>query len=501
MRTIGRVLFLSIAVALGCNAILGIDDEPRPVAQADASGVESDADASAQTIEACSADRDCAALDPCLGARCDVVAHRCIYSTCEPVACSRGSCNQATRVCTTATNPYGIVSQTLALPGVAIGCSGSARDCFAAVYPYAFVGTPSGVLAASLADLSAIEAAAIPVDLPFSPTQIVASDDVVYFLGPVEDGKLAIASTRVPSDPRITRFSPDAAELSYPFARARLLPAPGGAVFVVFDDASLGFPAALLDRTLRGGAPILHVSARTSADAGPSPEPEAATGMYGALAFDDDAGPDHVGASSGGRLVVARSGSDPVFSLVAGAGTPHAALTQPAFGKGRQPSFLGPGAFVPGPDGIVWWASPWYESAPDTSDYRLYSMGFLLVGGASSPLRGQEQIWTAPIAAQAAAPADLPTPPPALPLMVDGETIFFVGPSSSKDPSGLEVFVLRRGTNGIEELPPKNPILQEPETDARQVAVAQTLGYGLLLRPSALGMKLTVLDRRCSPLP
>ena len=502
----------SLVAAWGCNAILGIEDKDRPVAQADAAAGADDTGSDAPTLSAvpsCLGDRDCPALDSCLVPRCNLAAHRCVYATCEPNACQRGTCNAATRSCTTTTNPYGTVSQTLGLPGVAVGCANDASKCFAAANQYAFVGTSAGVIAISLADLTTIEPARIPVDLPFAPAAIVASGDIVYFLGPIAGGKLTIASLVVPADPRSARFSPDVAEIAYPFPTVRLLPGPDGDVLLVHDDASLGFPTARLDRTFRARAPIVHVPAPASADAGPTAEPAASTGMYGALGVDRDGG-DFVGASSGDRVVLGRPGPGPAarFTLLTNAGTSHAAVQPPAFRTGRQPLFLGRGSFGMGPNGVVLWAAPWFYPTGDPTLFNVYNMGFWLLNSDGEPfIQGADEYYTPDYRANVPSDAgggDIKESYPALPLLVDASILFFVETNKSTSPSGVSVFAVRHGPGSATQLfASKAIVLQEPDTDMApgKVGIAQTVGYGLLLLPSPQGMRVVVLDPRCQPAP
>src|SRR5206468_2710868 len=90
----------------------------------------------------CRLDTDCPILDPCLTPRCELSTRRCLYATCQPMACQRAACNAGPpRTCTQTVEQFPLLAGDLGLPNVTIGCNADARQCFAAVYPFAFVGT------------------------------------------------------------------------------------------------------------------------------------------------------------------------------------------------------------------------------------------------------------------------------------------------------------------------------------------------------------------------
>src|SRR5450432_2737983 len=82
------------------------------------------------------------------------------------------------------------------------GGGGGARRCFAAVYPFVFIGTTNGVVAYPVDNPTNGTPVSIPVaGLPFFPTFVVTSGTTIYFVGAVAgtgpDYKIPIASLAV----------------------------------------------------------------------------------------------------------------------------------------------------------------------------------------------------------------------------------------------------------------------------------------------------------------
>ena len=121
-------------------------------------------------------------------------------------------------------------------------CGGVLGRCFAAVWPFVFVGTVNGVAAYDVADPSNGSPPAVTVGgLAFLPQYIVASGRRVYFVGnPAQaapDYRLAIAWLDVPGDPLVTALSVKSLFVTYPHASiAAVFPTTDSGIFLVNGD-------------------------------------------------------------------------------------------------------------------------------------------------------------------------------------------------------------------------------------------------------------------------
>jgi hypothetical protein len=152
----------------------------------------------------CATDQDCKAATGCLTAKCDVPRKACVYQVCRQPACNSAACDLPTAKCS-APKPYKYRAAQFPV-AAPIGCGNVLGRCFAAVYPFVFVGTPNGALAFAANDPQNAAPASVPITgLGFVPSQILASGSRVYFLGtPVGTGatsRVPLAWADVPPDP------------------------------------------------------------------------------------------------------------------------------------------------------------------------------------------------------------------------------------------------------------------------------------------------------------
>ena len=152
----------------------------------------------------CAKDEDCKGSEGCLVAKCDVPRKACVFQVCRQPACNSAACEVAAGKCA-APKPYKYRAAQFPV-GAGIGCGGALGRCFAAVYPFVFVGTSNGVVAFAANDPQSATPTAVPLaGLGFVPTQIVASGSRVYFLGtPIGTGaasRLPLAYADVPPNP------------------------------------------------------------------------------------------------------------------------------------------------------------------------------------------------------------------------------------------------------------------------------------------------------------
>ncbi len=218
-----RALVAASVGALGAFAIvacsLGLDESL--IDKIDAGPLPTDAPAQEAALDApsdgpppimpeggvCTKDQDCmGASDMCVKPRCDVPRKACVVDVCKPAACLSSACDETARTCAAPKMHKFLAAQWPV--GAAVGCGGNPRGCFAAVWPYVFVGTPAGVVAFAADDPGTATPVVIPVTgLGFVPGQVLQSGSRVYFLGGVTSApmstssRLQIAYIDVPPDP------------------------------------------------------------------------------------------------------------------------------------------------------------------------------------------------------------------------------------------------------------------------------------------------------------
>jgi hypothetical protein len=335
---------LVAAVFAGCS--LGLD-ESKIGAGRDASAAPEEAapredggpDAEASSVVlpdggACTRDDECKSTNACLTARCDRARGACVYDVCkQPNACASAVCDLQSLQCgTPATYPFHAAQIKVTVGGV--GC-GSASRCFAAVYPFLFVGTTNGVVAYPAENPANASPTPIPVTgLPFLPSNIVASGNRVYFVGTplvtTPSLKLPLAWIDVPADPLAKQIS--ATTVLHTVAQPNVglaFPQPNDGLLLVVNDAARVYPALSL------AAPLQDLQTLT---------------MFPLAGLPANAVPV---ASSGTRLMTYRlAGFVPQLSFETGAGT------QAAQNAGEQAvGDMGPVAnqffFSSAPDGSV----------------------------------------------------------------------------------------------------------------------------------------------------
>ncbi len=289
-----RIVLLSTA-GLGLGAVvaacsLGLDQSRIPGSEAGADSAVGDAGFDAPNPVACKADPDCKSGDGCLTGKCDTKAGQCVYTLCPTNTCNASVCDTNSHTCS-APSAYPFHAGNFHVSLGNIGCGGGgagARRCFAAVYPFVFVGTTNGVVAYSVANPASTSPTSIPVaGLPFFPNSIVASGGTVYFIGAVAgvgpDYKVPIAALAVPTDPTVAEMNAKTVfdTLQVPSVDAVFADTTGG-IYLVHSNVAKSFPAA------RVTAPLKDLDALTFAPTAGLP---ASSG---------------VGAASGSRLVTFR---------------------------------------------------------------------------------------------------------------------------------------------------------------------------------------------------
>jgi hypothetical protein len=352
-RALAAALGLA-AVVVGCNLVFGIEEQPLRGGPEDAG--DEDGEAGRPALETCTRDQDCIPPNACYTPHCDTVLGACTYALCEAKdrTCAMGTCDTRTFACSEP-QAYGFRSTSYDVPGITSGCGPNPESCVAAAFPFVFVGTRDDVVALRADDLTGTTppGKVAITNLGTKPQQLVASGRRVWVLGAVQGGsppyQLPVTSIDVPSDPTVTTIRARTTVVRYPFPSATGFPAPNGGLFVAHNDATQGFPTALLAGPIDDGATF---GLESAIDAGGGfdasvPPVEGSLTMYRTAVLPADR---KLAASSGSRLVVYRFGA--VFNLITGAGTQTAAL-QPDVQMQSQLIPIGPHRFAQGPDGVV----------------------------------------------------------------------------------------------------------------------------------------------------
>ncbi|MDB5213333.1 MAG: hypothetical protein JWO86_1260, partial [Myxococcaceae bacterium] len=224
--------------------------------------------------------------------------------------------------------------------GAQIGCGGSLGRCFAAVYPFVFVGTTNGVRAFAAADPQNVAPASVPViGLGFVPNQIIASGSRVYFLGPAAGAgttsRVSIAYVDVPPDPFADKIHVTTVLAAFDRPAAdplTLFPRGNDTALLVDGNVAASYPSAPIEPPLV--EPVSFAS--TTIAITPSSTPL---------------------AMSGSRLIVGKidPAQNALFAFVNGAGsaTPMTTPDTPIATAGPMTT---PQFFAQSADGAVFWA-------------------------------------------------------------------------------------------------------------------------------------------------
>jgi hypothetical protein len=309
-------------------------------------------DGAHQQTGACSKDTDCKSALKCVtGGHCDPIVHVCSYDVCvQSMACNAAVCDSTGNSCSVPTT-YGFHASSFKVTSGGVGC-GNANRCFAAAYPFVFVGTTSGVVAYNVADPSSSSPSAVPITgLPFVPAHVRGNGRRIFFVAsPVGGGNnthVAIAWLDVPGDPFAQSFNAQTVFLSYSqgsFNQA--FPAANGALFLVSNDSSKAFPTALFAPPVPDGSGLGFF---------PSPGVAAGASVVGA---------------SGTRLVTSHWDGNAYmtsFSFENGAGTSNAqnAGEQTASAMGEV---YAQGFTTSASDGSILWSAP-VANTPDGGSF------------------------------------------------------------------------------------------------------------------------------------
>ena len=370
--------------------------------------------------------------------------------------------------------------------GAQVGCGGALGRCFAAVYPFVFVGTTNGVVAFAANDPQNAAPAAVPITgLGFVPTQIIASGSRVYFLGtPVGAGaasRVPIAYADVPPDPFAAKI--------------------GVTTVLAGSNRPATDPVVLLTRG-NDTALLLDVNVATAYASAPVEPPLTEPVNFGSTGLAFTAGATPL-AMSGSRLIMGQinAAAVPIFGFVnaAGSATPMTAADVPI---ATATPVSAPQFFAQSADGAVFWAYASMTSpppAPPPGPTIRAAKGYFLVAdgtAAFDPTGGIDlEVYAPP------PPVGTPTVGPV--AMLDAKTVM-VTTSAPGNPGALTNvgFVTRGATIALVKNADMQPRRFPITLSVNQLAAAGSngLGYILAVDPSApTAPTVHVFDPACAP--
>ena len=479
MKTVTKTFLLAsvagaIAAASACS--LGLDPNSIPGSDASVGDSAADTGTDAPNPVGCKADPDCKSSNGCLTGKCDTKKGVCDYTLCPTQACNAAVCDTNSHTCS-APSAYSFHAAAFHVALGNIGCgSGGVHRCFAAVYPFVFVGTLNGVVAYPVANPTSTSPSSIPVGgLPFFPSSIVASGGTVYFVGGVvgtgPDYKVPIAALTVPTDPTVTSMSASTVfdTLQVPTVDA-VFPDTSGGVYLVREDAAKSFPAAHVVPPLKD---------------------------LDALSFSPSAGVasnSSISAASGSRLVTFRQENGATYSTFFS--LENAAATGSAQNAGEQNVLSTEGqSFAPSylaqsPTGGLLWTTA-SVNVPDGGPATTVSarLSWVLADQVATNFDATTHVEVSTYT-QPGLGADLPGPA----AWVDDNTAIVVSAVPSNTTQSIVQIATRNGTPSI--VPNRSFQLPFPPS---QLGVTSSSGFGYVLTPDqTAGANVHVFGTSCN---
>ncbi|MBX3224144.1 MAG: hypothetical protein KF795_26750 [Labilithrix sp.] len=303
---------------------------------------------------ACAKDDDCKTNHGCLKGKCDLSRKACAYDVCRPAACSASACDQTKRTCGTAA-PFSYKASQFT-----VGAQLSCGKCAAAVHPWLFVVTPTGVVAFNVSNPSNPSPPQAPVvGLGFIPSALVQSGSRVWMLGGASGAgpsRIQLAYVDAPADPFATKITAQTVLASYsrPAEGTWLFPRGGDSALLVSQAAQ--YPATPLEAPLGEPASITATALLPPQNFGPS-------------------------ATSGKRLllsaVVAEAAS---FAFIDNAGSANP-VTGPTVNATDAGAVSVHRTFAQSPDGAIFWATGVHQNLGPAGVITRAARGYFLVPG------------------------------------------------------------------------------------------------------------------------
>jgi hypothetical protein len=427
---------------------------------------------------ACANDNDCTTNQGCLKGKCDLSRKSCVYEVCRPSACNAGACNTATRTCAPpAAYKYKAAQFSL---GAQLSCA----RCVAAVHPWLFATTATGVVAFNVSNPGSATPPQVPVvGLGFVPTALVQSGSRVWMVGD-QDGpgpsRLQLAYIDSPADPFVTKIEAKTVLATYsrPAEATKLFARGGDSALLVGQNAQV--PAAFIEAPLQEPLSIT------------------ATPLLIPQNF-------NFGASVSGKrlLSVAVVNQVASFTFVENAGSASPA-TGPAIDLTDAGAVSTQQTFAQSPDGAILWVTGAHQGSPTPTSTRA-ARAFFLVPGDQGAIVGNAAVDVEVYLPDAVAPnAPIFGPNMATAAMLDAKTAIVAVQARENDQQTSVQFV-RRDPLGLvpEGAGPSPRRLVLPVPIGSFTAAAGSNGIGYLVANDQAGPPATstvyVFDPACAP--
>ncbi len=429
---------------------------------------------------ACTSDDACTTNHGCLKGKCDLTRKSCTYDVCRSSACNAAACDENARTCGAPT-PYKYRASQFTV-GAQITCG----KCAAAVHPWLFIVTATGVVAFNTSNPSNPAPPQVPVvGLGFVPGALVQSGSRVWMLGGASGpgpSRIQLAYVDAPADPFTKRITAHTVLAGYNRAAAegRFLFPRGNDSALVVGNVAQQFPAAAVEAPLNEPVAITATPVIPPQDFGPS-------------------------AVSGNRLLMSAVLNQVAqFAFIDKAGSPDPA-TGPVVNLTDAGAASVHRTFAQSADGAIFWATGVHQgTAPEPLTTRA-ARGYFLVPNAAGAIEGNvgvdlEVYDVQPVGANAA----IFGANQATAALLDAKTAMVAMQARENDQTTAVQFVTREPLGLVREPnngPPRRHLLPVP-INAFAAATASN-GIGYLVANDQVGQPpsatVYVFDPACAP--
>ena len=403
---------------------------------------------------ACTSDDACTTNHGCLKGKCDLTRKSCTYDVCRPSACNAAACDQNARTCgAPAAYKYRATQFTV---GAQISCG----KCAAAVHPWLFIVTGTGVVAFNTSNPANPSPPQAPVvGLGFVPAALVQSGSRVWMLGGATNtnpSRLQLAYVDAPADPFTTKITAHTVLASYnrPGNEGRFFFGRGGdSALIVGNEAQ--FPATAVEAPLNEPAVLSASPMLPPQNLAPS-------------------------AVSGKRLLMSAVIDQAAqFALIDNAGSPNP-TTGPVVNLADAGAVSVHRTFAQSPDGAIFWATGVHQGVGPGVVTRA-ARGYFLVPNEAGAIEGNVGVDLELYNVQGVgANAAIFGPNQATAAMLDAKTAMVAMMARENEQQTAVQFVTREPLGVIKEAndgPPRRQVLPVPIGAFAAATASNGVGY------------------------
>jgi hypothetical protein len=425
---------------------------------------------------ACTNDDACTTNHGCLKGKCDLARKSCMYDVCRPSACNAAACDSNARTCGAAA-PYKYRATQFT-----VGAQLSCWRCAAALHPWLFTVTSTGVMAFNVSNPSNPSPPQVPVvGLGFIPGALVKSGSRLWMLGGASGpgpSRIQIAYVDVPADPFTTKITAHTVLASYNRpAEGISLFARGGDSALLVGPQAAQFPSTAVEAPLDEPAALTSTPLLPPQNFGPS-------------------------ATSGKRLLLSAVVNQAAsFALVDGAGSADP-KTGPVVNLPDAGIVNGHRAFAQSADGAIFWATAVTQGDPAAATTRA-ARGYFLVPNETGAIEANVGV---DIEVYNAEPIGANTPifgnAQATAAMLDSKTVMIATQARENDQQTAVQFVRREPLEVIKDgMNPRRQVLPVPVNAFVAASASNGIGYLVANDQGAPTPSATVyvFDPACAP--